>query len=50
MQKFPLPAIDEDSALLRVEVAGICGTDVKMYANPPSMIHGRVIRATRTSA
>ncbi|SDM37377.1 zinc-dependent alcohol dehydrogenase [Nonomuraea jiangxiensis] len=43
MQEFPLPAIDDDSALLRVEVAGICGTDVKMYASPPSMIHGRVI-------
>ncbi|MFI7617325.1 zinc-binding dehydrogenase [Nonomuraea terrae] len=43
MQEFPLPAIDADSALLQVEVAGICGTDVKMYASPPSMIHGRVI-------
>lgn len=43
MQEFALPPIDDDSALLRVEVAGICGTDVKMYANPPSMIHGRVI-------
>ncbi|MEU6324081.1 class II aldolase/adducin family protein [Streptomyces sp. NPDC047009] len=30
MQELPLPAIDEDSALLQVEVAGICGTDVKM--------------------
>jgi threonine dehydrogenase-like Zn-dependent dehydrogenase len=28
---------------MRVEVAGICGTDVKIYANPPSMIHGPVI-------
>jgi threonine dehydrogenase-like Zn-dependent dehydrogenase len=43
MQEFPLPAIDADSALLRVEVAGICGTDVKMYASPPSVVHGRVI-------
>ncbi len=43
MQEFPLPPIDEDSALLRVEVAGICGTDVKMYAHPPSVIRGRVI-------
>jgi threonine dehydrogenase-like Zn-dependent dehydrogenase len=43
MQEFGLPQIDDESALLRVEVAGICGTDVKMYANPPSVIHGRVI-------
>lgn len=43
MQEFALPPIDDDSALLRVEVAGICGTDVKMYASPPAMIHGRVI-------
>ncbi|GIF53885.1 threonine dehydrogenase-like Zn-dependent dehydrogenase [Asanoa ferruginea] len=43
LQELPMPEIDDDSALLRVEVAGICGTDVKIYANPPSMIHGPVI-------
>ncbi|MGW4485512.1 zinc-dependent alcohol dehydrogenase [Amycolatopsis sp. NPDC004368] len=43
MQEFELPSIDEDSALLQVEVAGICGTDVKMYASPPVVIQGRVI-------
>lgn len=30
-----MPDIPDDAALLRVEVAGICGTDVKMYATPP---------------
>ena len=35
IREFPTPAIPDDSALVRVEVAGICGTDVKMYAQPP---------------
>jgi threonine dehydrogenase-like Zn-dependent dehydrogenase len=34
LREFPMPEIPRDGALLRVEVAGICGTDVKMYAKP----------------
>jgi threonine dehydrogenase-like Zn-dependent dehydrogenase len=34
-REFPMPDVPADGALLRVEVAGICGTDVKMYAKPP---------------
>jgi threonine dehydrogenase-like Zn-dependent dehydrogenase len=34
LREFPMPEIPEDGALLQVEVAGICGTDVKMYAKP----------------
>lgn len=30
-----MPDIPPGGALLKVEVAGICGTDVKMYASPP---------------
>jgi threonine dehydrogenase-like Zn-dependent dehydrogenase len=30
-----MPDVPDDGALLEVEVAGICGTDVKMYARPP---------------
>ncbi|WP_312526560.1 zinc-dependent alcohol dehydrogenase [Paracoccus sp. (in: a-proteobacteria)] len=34
-REFPMPEIPDDGALLKVEVAGICGTDVKFYAKPP---------------
>src|SRR3954454_16778947 len=34
LREFARPSIPDDGALLRVEVAGICGTDVKMYAKP----------------
>lgn len=35
-QEFPMPEIGADSALLKMEVAGICGTDVKFYKKPPT--------------
>src|SRR6478609_6609697 len=35
LRELPMPELSEDAALLKVEVAGICGTDVKMYAKPP---------------
>lgn len=35
LREFPAPRVGDDAALLKVEVAGICGTDVKMYKNPP---------------
>jgi len=34
LREFPMPEIPDDGALLQMEVAGICGTDVKMYAKP----------------
>jgi threonine dehydrogenase-like Zn-dependent dehydrogenase len=36
IQEFPMPEIPADGALMKMEVAGICGTDVKLYKTPPS--------------
>ena len=36
IREFPMPEIPEDAALLKMEVAGICGTDVKLYKHPPN--------------
>ncbi len=36
LREYPMPEIADDAALLKVEVAGICGTDVKIYASPKS--------------
>ena len=36
IREYPMPDIPEDGALMKVEVAGICGTDVKLYKHPPS--------------
>ena len=41
LREYPLPDVPDDAALLRVEVAGICGTDVKLYKQP--RIEGPVI-------
>lgn len=34
LREFPMPDVPGDGALLKMEVAGICGTDVKMYRSP----------------
>jgi threonine dehydrogenase-like Zn-dependent dehydrogenase len=36
IHEYPMPDIPEDSALMKMEVAGICGTDVKLYKTPPT--------------
>jgi threonine dehydrogenase-like Zn-dependent dehydrogenase len=34
LREFKMPEIDDESAILKVEVAGICGSDVKNYKTP----------------
>jgi len=34
LREFPVPMIADDAALMKVEVAGICGTDVKTLSAP----------------
>jgi threonine dehydrogenase-like Zn-dependent dehydrogenase len=36
IREFPMPEIPRDGALLKMEVAGICGTDVRLYKEPPT--------------
>src|ERR671939_55979 len=36
IREYPMPEIPPAGALLKMEVAGICGTDVKLYKAPPS--------------
>ena len=31
LRELPLPEIDDDSALLRIEACGICGSDAEQY-------------------
>lgn len=34
LREYPMPDVPEDGALVKMEVAGICGTDVKIYSKP----------------
>ena len=36
IREYPMPDVPADGALMKVEVGGICGTDVKLYKHPPT--------------
>ena len=36
IREYPMPDVPADAALLKMEVAGICGTDVRLYQEPPN--------------
>ena len=36
IREYPMPDVPTDAALMKMEVGGICGTDVKLYKHPPS--------------
>lgn len=36
LREYPMPDIAPDAALMKMEVAGICGTDVKLFKTPPN--------------
>jgi threonine dehydrogenase-like Zn-dependent dehydrogenase len=36
IREYPMPDVPEDGALMKMEVAGICGTDVRLYNEPPT--------------
>jgi threonine dehydrogenase-like Zn-dependent dehydrogenase len=36
IREYPMPDVPANSALLKMEVGGICGTDVKLYKQPPN--------------
>ena len=35
IREYPMPDVPADAALMKMEVGGICGTDVKLYKHPP---------------
>ncbi|MGA2394206.1 MAG: alcohol dehydrogenase catalytic domain-containing protein, partial [Candidatus Lustribacter sp.] len=51
LRDFPLPPIDEDSGLARIEITGVCGADWPIYTGdlakfaPPPLIPGHEIVA-----
>lgn len=43
MRSYPFPKLDADSAILKVEMAGVCGTDKHIFKGEASELRGKSI-------
>ena len=43
VRSYPYPQIDRDSAILKVEMTGVCGTDKHVFKGEASQIRGESI-------
>ncbi len=43
MRTYPYPTMDHDSAILKVDMAGICGTDRHIYKGEATELRGKSI-------
>ncbi|QEG21597.1 zinc-dependent alcohol dehydrogenase [Mariniblastus fucicola] len=43
MRSYPYPTMDQDSAILKVDMAGICGTDRHIYKGEATELRGKSI-------
>lgn len=43
MRTYPYPAVDDDSAVLRVDMTGVCGTDKHIFKGEATTIRGKSI-------
>ena len=41
MRSFPYPAMDKDSAIIRVDMCGICGTDKHIFKGDATKVRGK---------
>ena len=41
IRKFPYPAIDKDSAIVKIEMSGVCGTDKHIFKGDATEVRGR---------
>jgi len=43
IRKYPYPDIDKDSAIVRIEMSGVCGTDKHIFKGDSTQIRGKTI-------
>lgn len=43
IRTYPYPLIDKDSAIIKVEMCGVCGTDKHIFKGDSTQIRGKSI-------